>query len=45
LFQNSKPHGPNNKMALKYPKHTLVKFEIKPKLVDMIMAQDCLRTK
>jgi hypothetical protein len=36
LFQNSKPHGPNSKMAPKYARHTLVKFEIKSKSFYMI---------
>jgi hypothetical protein len=36
VFQNSNPQSLNIKVAPKYPSHTLVKFEIKPKLFDTI---------
>jgi hypothetical protein len=36
IFQNSNPQSRNIKVAPKYPRHTLVKFEIKPKSFDMI---------
>jgi hypothetical protein len=35
VFQNLNPQSPNIKVAPKYPRNTLEKFEIKPKSFDM----------
>jgi hypothetical protein len=42
VFQNSNPQSPNIKVAPKYPRNTLKKFEIKPKLFDTTWHRFCL---
>jgi hypothetical protein len=42
IFQSSNPQSTNIKVVPKYPRHTLVKFEIKPKSFDMIWQEFCL---
>jgi hypothetical protein len=38
VFQNSKPKSPNIKVAPNFLEHALVKFELKQKPFDMILA-------
>jgi hypothetical protein len=45
VFQNSKPKSPNIKVAPNFLEHALVKFELKQKLFDMILAQFVLATR
>jgi hypothetical protein len=45
VFQNSKPKGPNIKVAPNFLEHALVKFELKQKPFDTILAQFVLRTR
>jgi hypothetical protein len=42
IFQNSNPQSPNIKVAPKYPRNTLTKFEINPKSFDTIWHEFCL---
>jgi hypothetical protein len=42
IFQNSNPQSPNIKVAPKYPRNTMEKFEIKPKSFDMTWRRFCL---
>jgi hypothetical protein len=45
VFQNSKPKSPNIKVAPNFLEHALVKFELKQKPFDMILAQFVLGTR
>jgi hypothetical protein len=45
VFQNSKRKSPNIKVALNFLEHALVKFELKQKPFDMILAQFVLGTR
>jgi hypothetical protein len=45
VFQNSKPKSPNIKVAPNFLEHALVKFELKQKPFDTILAQFVLRTR
>jgi hypothetical protein len=42
IFQSSNPQSTNIKVVPKYPRHTLVKFESKPKSFDTIWQEFCL---
>jgi hypothetical protein len=45
VFQNSKPKSPNIKVAPNFLEHALVKFELKQKPFDTILAQFVLGTR
>jgi hypothetical protein len=45
IFQNSKPKSPNIKVVPSFLEHALVKFELKQKPFDMILAQFNLGTR
>jgi hypothetical protein len=45
IFQNLKPKSPNIKVAPNFLEHALVKFELKQKPFDMILAQFVLGTR
>jgi hypothetical protein len=45
VFQSSNPQSPNIKVAPNFLEHALVKFELKPKPFDMILAQFVLGTR
>jgi hypothetical protein len=45
VFQNSKPKSPNIKVVPNFLEHALVKFELKQKQFDMILAQFVLGTR
>jgi hypothetical protein len=45
VLQNSKPKSPNIKVVPNFLEHALVKFELKQKPFDMILAQFVLRTR
>jgi hypothetical protein len=45
VLQNSKPKSPNIKVAPNFLEHALVKFELKQKLFDTILAQFVLTTR
>jgi hypothetical protein len=45
VFQNSKPKSPNIKVAPNFLEHALVKFELKQKPFDTILAQFVLTTR
>jgi len=44
VFQNSKPEDPNIKVVPNYLEHILGKFELKPNLFDIVLAQFYLGT-
>jgi hypothetical protein len=45
VFQSSKPKSPNIKVTPNFLEHALVKFELKQKPFDMILAQFVLETR